>query len=168
LRWAEVNKQIRDLQSREIPLRSGLFECLYQSKVEPSRRCSRGASADGVMIWIPAKFLREDVTPRSEIPHGTIIPKYDRSGAVLNARPCIVTQRLQRMPIAQILRSGPRASGPTHTPVRPSERPAGRHRAPNTSGLQLPPVREDRRGCPERSGPDRESDRRPAARARET
>ena len=40
----------------------------------------------------------------------------------LKAKPCMVTQRLHRMPRAQIFRSGPASSGPIHTPVRPATR----------------------------------------------
>jgi hypothetical protein len=52
------------------------------------------------------------------MPHGTIRLKYSRSVVTLNAKPWLVTQRAIRTPIAASL------SRPTHTPVRPSTRPA--------------------------------------------
>ena len=58
------------------------------------------------------------VTPRPRMPQGTIRSKADRSVATLKAKPCDVTQRAIRTPIAPIL------SRPTQVPVSPSTRPA--------------------------------------------
>ena len=61
--------------------------------------------------------LRE-VTPRSEMPQGTISLKKSRSVFTLNANPWLVTQRWIRTPMAPIF------SAPTHAPVSPAIRPA--------------------------------------------
>jgi hypothetical protein len=49
-----------------------------------------------------------------------MLPNADMSGSQLSAKPCIVTPRATRTPIAATLRSGPRSSARTHTPLRPS------------------------------------------------
>jgi len=67
----------------------------------------------------PAEQALEDVTPRPRMPQGTISSKAERSVATLKAKPCDVTQRAIRTPIAPIL------SEPTQ--------PAGQ--ALDTSGL---------------------------------
>ena len=41
-----------------------------------------------------------DVTPLSEMPHGTIRPKGVRSVLTLSAKPWLVTQREMRTPMA--------------------------------------------------------------------
>ena len=53
-----------------------------------------------------------EVTPASAMPHGTKRSYQPRSTSQLRAKPCIVTPRLTRIPIAAILRSGPRSSAP--------------------------------------------------------
>ena len=67
----------------------------------------------------PVSFSRE-VTPRSEMPHGTISLKKSRSVFTLNAKPWLVTQRWIRTPMAPIF------SAPTQAPVSPSIRPASK------------------------------------------
>ena len=65
-----------------------------------------------------------DVTPASGIPHGIMLPNAVMSGSQLRAKPCMVTPRATRTPIAATLRSGPgRSSAATQTPLRPSTRP---------------------------------------------
>ncbi len=59
------------------------------------------------------------------MPHGTIRSNAARSGSQLSANPCRVTPRATRMPIAATLRSGPRSSARTQTPLRPSTRVVG-------------------------------------------
>ena len=65
------------------------------------------------------------VTPASRMPHGTIRSNQPRSQSQLSAKPCIVTPRDTRMPIAATFRSsglpGPRPPV-IHTPLRPSTR----------------------------------------------
>jgi len=43
-----------------------------------------------------------DVTPRSEMPHGTIRRKWSRSVLTLKAKPWLVIQREMRTPMAPI------------------------------------------------------------------
>src|SRR5829696_2345526 len=64
-----------------------------------------------------------DVTPASAMPHGTIRSNAVRSASQLSAKPCSVTPRWTRTPMAAILRSGPRSSAPSHTADRPGTRP---------------------------------------------
>ena len=47
-----------------------------------------------------------------------------RSGLQFSAKPCSVTPCATRMPIAAILRSGASSVPASHTPLRPSTRPA--------------------------------------------
>ena len=47
-----------------------------------------------------------DVTPASGMPHGIMLPNAVMSGSQLSAKPCIVTPRATRTPIAATLRSG--------------------------------------------------------------
>ena len=56
------------------------------------------------------------------MPHGMIVSAHDRSASQFSANPCIVTRRLTRTPMAPSLRSGPRSSARTQTPLRPSTR----------------------------------------------
>ena len=51
------------------------------------------------------------MTPASAIPHGTKRSYQERSTSQLSAKPCMVTPRLTRMPIAAILRSGRPVAG---------------------------------------------------------
>ena len=56
---------------------------------------------------LPAEIgERGDAIVRLGNPQGTMPEKCDRSGATLSAKPCSVTQRCTRMPIAAILSSG--------------------------------------------------------------
>ena len=71
----------------------------------------------------PARSADSVVTDASLIPQGTIRSNQDRSQSQLSAKPCMVTPRDTRMPIAPTLRSGrcrPRRG--TQTPLRPSTR----------------------------------------------
>ena len=52
---------------------------------------------------------------------GEILPKWARSGARLTEKPCIVTQRRMRTPIAPIFASRPSTSV-VQMPMRPSRR----------------------------------------------
>ena len=52
-----------------------------------------------------------DVTPASEMPHGTIAENAARSQSQLSANPCSVVARATRMPMAAILRAGRSAVG---------------------------------------------------------
>ena len=65
------------------------------------------------------------VTPASRMPQGTMRSNQPRSQSQLSAKPCIVTPRATRMPIAATLRScalpGPRPPV-IQTPLRPSTR----------------------------------------------
>ena len=106
----------------------------YTYAVLPSTRVTEGSSC------------LSDPTPRSVMPQGTILEKYLHhhiiyykqriqqhvgigedsvtyliSGSTLSERPCIVTHRLNLIPIAATLRK----SFLTHTPVNPSTREAG-------------------------------------------
>jgi len=56
------------------------------------------------------------VTPCVAIPHGTMPPKCDRSGEILTEKPCSVTQRFTRTPMAPILASA--APSPVQIPIR--------------------------------------------------
>ncbi len=58
------------------------------------------------------------VTPWSRMPHGTISANGARSLVTFSAKPCDVTQRAMRTPMA------PTFSVPTHVPVLPAIRPA--------------------------------------------
>jgi len=53
-------------------------------------------------------------TPNSLIPHGTIKRNSDKSVLRLKAKPCIVTQREMRTPMAPILTGVRAASTPGH------------------------------------------------------
>ena len=53
------------------------------------------------------------------MPQGTNRSYQPRSTSQLRAKPCIVMPRLTRMPRAAILRSGPRSSARSQTPLRP-------------------------------------------------
>jgi hypothetical protein len=62
-------------------------------------------------------------------------PKCERSGERLTEKPCIVTQRRMRTPMAPILASRP--SGPAHQmPMRPSARQASTPKSPSVSITQ--------------------------------
>ena len=62
--------------------------------------------------------LESDVTDLSIKPHGLIFLKKERSVFIFSANPCMVTYRLDRTPMAAILRAlGFSASN--HTPVAP-------------------------------------------------
>jgi len=50
------------------------------------------------------------------------VPFKKRERGVFTAKPCMVIQRLQRTPIAQIFRSRPGTSGSSQTPVSPGLR----------------------------------------------
>ncbi len=63
------------------------------------------------------------------MPHGTIRSYAERSGSQFSAKPCIVTPRLTRMPIAATLR----APSGVQTPLRPSTRPVASPSASHTS-----------------------------------
>ncbi len=74
------------------------------------------------MSWTPAGWPSSAdrlVTPASRMPHGTNRLNQSRSQSQFRAKPCMVTPRDTRIPIAAILRSG--CPG-THTPLRPSTR----------------------------------------------
>jgi lipoic acid synthetase len=73
-----------------------------------------------VSAWI-------DVTDASASPHGTMCSKYDRSVFTFSAKPCVVTPRETRTPIAAIFASL------TQTPALRSERPAAMPKRPSTS-----------------------------------
>ena len=61
-------------------------------------------------------------TAASLSPHGTIRSNQARSQSQLRAKPCIVTPRETRTPIAATLRSGPAPPPVTQTPLRPATR----------------------------------------------
>ena len=88
-----------------------------------TRRRSTSGMTSPIVTSRPSS-ADSDVTPASAIPHGTIRSYQPRSGSQLSAKPCIVTSRATRMPIAATLRSGPRSSASSHTPLRPATRPA--------------------------------------------
>jgi len=54
-------------------------------------------------------------TPNSLMPHGTIRRKSDKSVLKLKAKPCIVTQREMRTPMAPIFTGVRAAFSPGHT-----------------------------------------------------
>ena len=74
-----------------------------------------------------------DVTPASGMPHGIMLANAVMSGSQLSAKPCIVTPRATRTPIAATLRSGRVPSAATHTPLRPSTRPVASPKPAHTS-----------------------------------
>lgn len=55
-------------------------------------------------ICLPNSTCME-VTPFPRIPHGIILSKKPKSALTLSAKPCMVTQREARTPIAQIFRA---------------------------------------------------------------
>lgn len=71
-----------------------------------------------------------DVVPASRMPQGTMASYQPRSQSQLRAKPWVVTPRDTRTPIAAILRSGPRSSAGTQTPLRPETRAVRRPRSP--------------------------------------
>ncbi len=71
------------------------------------RACSFASHCAAPTSWPSRARL---VTPYSAIPHGTIPSKCDRSGSRLTEKPCIVTQRRTRTPIAPIFASRPSIS----------------------------------------------------------
>ena len=79
-----------------------------------ARSCSRLHSSGST----GRSTFSSDVTPRSEIPQGTINLKWSRSVRTLKANPWLVIQREIRIPIAPIF------SAPTQVPVSPATRPA--------------------------------------------
>ena len=87
-----------------------------------SEELGRPASADSV------------VTVASLIPQGTMRSYQDRSQSQFRAKPCMVTPRDTRMPIAPTLRSGPPAEPRNHTPLRPSTRSV---RTPNSAHARI-------------------------------
>ena len=99
-----------------------------QTRVPPDQRALRSGCRGGAprsaaprrtVTSRPSSAL-SDVTPASRMPHGTIVSYADRSQSQLRAKPCRVTPRATRIPIAATLRSGPRSSAGTQTPLRPS------------------------------------------------
>src|SRR6185437_6035696 len=96
-----------------------------------SRASTRG-SASATVTWRSSSRLSE-VTPASAIPHGTIRSYQLRSGSQFSAKPCNVTPRATRIPIAAILRSGPRWSATSHTPLRPATCWVGRPSSAQTA-----------------------------------
>ena len=62
------------------------------------------------------------VTVASRIPQGTIRSYQDRSQSQFRAKPCMVTPRDTRMPIAPTFRSGLLSVPRSQTPLRPSTR----------------------------------------------
>ena len=82
-----------------------------------AKRLTRASSASAIGTCRPSSF-DSDVTPRSEMPHGTISWNWSRSVCTLNAKPWLVIQREIRTPIAPIF------PVPIHVPVRPATRPA--------------------------------------------
>src|SRR3954447_9521288 len=83
-----------------------------------SSRSTAGSTSVTAMVR-PASCVSV-VTPASVMPQGTMAANAERSQSQLSAKPCIVTPRATRTPIAATLRSGPRSSAGTHTPLRPS------------------------------------------------
>ena len=77
------------------------------------------------------------MTPASGIPHGIMLLNAVMSGSQLSAKPCIVTPRATRTPMAATLRSGrnpsPGSSAATQTPLRPSTRPVASPKPAQTS-----------------------------------
>ncbi len=64
----------------------------------------------------PSSWLRV-VTPASAMPQGTKRSYQPRSTSQLSEKPCMVTPRLTRMPIAATLRSGPAVVGAQPDPA---------------------------------------------------
>ena len=106
-------------------------------RATPSRaRRARRAGASASDHASPSGRARRSATctPASAMPHGTMRSNADRSGSQLSAKPCIVTPRATRTPIAATLRSGPRARRPA--PRRrcgPSTRTVGSPSSAQTS-----------------------------------
>ena len=76
-------------------------------------------SATGIAV---TSSRDSEVTPASAIPQGTKRSYQPRSTSQFSAKPCMVTPRLTRMPIAAIFRSGARSSARNQTPLRPGTR----------------------------------------------
>ena len=99
----------------------------WPARSDPASSRSSTGRTSATVISRPASAL-SDVTPASGMPHGTIEPNAPRSGSQLRAKPCIVTPRATRMPMAATFRSGrypePGSSAGSQTPLRPSTRPA--------------------------------------------
>src|SRR5262249_49850668 len=74
------------------------------------------------------------VVVASLIPHGTMRSYQDRSQSQFRAKPCMVTPRDTRIPIAATFRSCPPAWPRTHTPLRPSTRSV---RTPNAAQARI-------------------------------
>ena len=83
-------------------------------------RSTRGSTSETVTRR-PSSWVSE-VTPASAMPQGTNRSYQPRSTSQLRAKPCIVTPWLTRMPRAATLRSGPRSSARSQTPLRPGTR----------------------------------------------
>ena len=83
------------------------------------------------------------MTPASAIPQGTNRSYQERSTSQFSAKPCIVTPRLTRMPMAAILRSGRGAPelveepASSQTPLRPGTRAVVTPRSAHTADQRL-------------------------------
>ncbi len=86
---------------------------------EGRRASSRGSTSSTVTSRPSSRD--SEVTVASAMPHGTIRSYAVRSGSQFSAKPCMVTPRATRMPIAATLR----APSGVHTPLRPSTRSVG-------------------------------------------
>jgi hypothetical protein len=86
---------------------------LVASRWNTPQKCRATASSASATVMSRPVSCLSDVTPRFDIPHGTIRSKCSRLVFTLKAKPWLVIQREIRMPIAPIFRS------PIHVPVRP-------------------------------------------------
>jgi hypothetical protein len=127
---AEVQRHPAAVLGHEDPAVARVAVERHQNSVGRCRSRTGITSATGT--GRPSSAL-SDVTPASRIPQGTKRSYADRSQSQLSANPCWVTARATRMPIAAILRSGPRSSARTQAPLRPSTRSVATPNSAHTS-----------------------------------
>src|SRR5207249_3129421 len=123
--WASerlVTRRIRGMAALDSDFEESLRG--RDKRRKPSPKCVTRGSATSETAGAFPKTWSIEVTPRSEMPQGTIRSNHARSTSTLSATPWVVTQpplappsRLTRTPIAAIF------SFPTQTPVSPHSSP---------------------------------------------
>ena len=109
-----------DGKQRRVPIFVKIAPDLSPAELEEIAEVAISASSHSSAETVSPSRARL-VTPYSAMPQGTIPPKWLRSGSRLTEKPCIVTQRRMRTPIAPIFASRPSMSC-VQMPMRPSRR----------------------------------------------
>ena len=124
--------RVADLEAQELaslgrdagPDAAARAHCRTRSRGDPrvlglrTRRTTVSSTSTGEMSAPTTSLIV--VTPASVMPHGMMPRKPASELSQLRAKPCIVTPRCTRTPIAAILSSP--SGRRTHTPLRPSTR----------------------------------------------